>query len=89
MCGHYAHIIPQVVDSESFQPTPIVIDFDRFLRLHFACRAVHHLSTYVRSNVDRTWWQVQTPDGPAWVADSVVLAARFAEVPVVEDAAGP
>ena len=41
------------------------------------------------SNVDRTWWQVQTPDGPAWVADSVVLAARFASVPVVEDAAGP
>ena len=43
----------------------------------------------VRSNVDRTWWQVQTPDGPAWVADSVVLVARFAAVPVVEDAAGP
>ena len=41
------------------------------------------------SNVDRTWWQVQTADGPAWVADSVVLAARFASVPVVEDAAGP
>lgn len=41
------------------------------------------------SNVDRTWWQVQTPDGPAWVADSVVLAARYAAVPVVEDAAGP
>lgn len=43
----------------------------------------------IGSNVDRTWWQVQTPDGPAWVADSVVLAARFAAVPVVEDAAGP
>jgi uncharacterized protein len=43
----------------------------------------------IGSNVDRTWWQVQTPDGPAWVADSVVLAARFAGVPVVEDAAGP
>lgn len=41
------------------------------------------------SNVDRTWWQVQTADGPAWVADSVVLAARFAAAPVVEDAAGP
>ena len=41
------------------------------------------------SNVDRTWWQVQTTNGPAWVADSVVLAARFAGVPVVEDAAGP
>ena len=43
----------------------------------------------IGSNVDRTWWQVQTADGPAWVADSVVLAARFAAVPVVEDAAGP
>jgi uncharacterized protein YraI len=43
----------------------------------------------IGSNVDRSWWQVQTPDGPAWVADSVVLAARFAAVPVVEDAAGP
>ncbi len=41
------------------------------------------------SNVDRTWWQVQTADGPAWVADSVVLAAHFAAAPVVEDAAGP
>ncbi|MCS6844931.1 MAG: alpha/beta fold hydrolase [Caldilineales bacterium] len=41
------------------------------------------------SNVDRTWWQVQTANGPAWVADSVVLAARVADVPVVEDAAGP
>lgn len=43
----------------------------------------------IGSNVDRTWWQVQTTDGPAWVADSVVLAARFAAVPVVEEAAGP
>jgi dienelactone hydrolase len=43
----------------------------------------------VGSNVDRTWWQVQTADGLAWVADSVVLAAHFASVPVVEDAAGP
>lgn len=43
----------------------------------------------IGSNVDRTWWQVQTPNGPAWVADSVVLAARFAGVPVVEEAAGP
>jgi dienelactone hydrolase/predicted small lipoprotein YifL len=43
----------------------------------------------IGSNVDRTWWQVQTPDGPAWVADSVVLAARYAGVPVVEEAAGP
>lgn len=43
----------------------------------------------IGSNVDRTWWQVQTADGPAWVADSVVLATRFAGVPVVEEAAGP
>jgi dienelactone hydrolase len=43
----------------------------------------------VGSNVDRTWWQVQTPDGLAWVADSVILAAHFTGVPVVEDAAGP
>lgn len=43
----------------------------------------------IGSNVDRTWWQVQTANGPAWVADSVVLAARVATVPVVEDAAGP
>lgn len=43
----------------------------------------------VGSNVDRTWWQVQTAEGLAWVADSVVLAAHFADVPVVEDAAGP
>ena len=41
------------------------------------------------SNADRTWWQVQTADGPAWVADSVTLAARFADVPIVEEAAGP
>jgi hypothetical protein len=43
----------------------------------------------IGSNVDRTWWQVQTADGPAWVADSVTLAAQFASVPVVEEAAGP
>jgi dienelactone hydrolase len=43
----------------------------------------------IGSNVDRTWWQVQTANGPAWVAGSVVLAARFAAVPVVEEAAGP
>lgn len=41
------------------------------------------------SNPDRTWWQVQTADGPAWVANEVVLAARTREVPVVEEAAGP
>ena len=41
------------------------------------------------SNVDRTWWQVQTADGSAWVADSVTLAARYAAVPVVEEVAGP
>ena len=43
----------------------------------------------IGSNADRTWWQVQTADGPAWVADSVTLAARFAGVPIVEEAAGP
>ncbi len=49
------------------------------------------------SNVDRTWWQVQTPSGPAWVAASVTpsatlrasLAARTAETLIVEEAAGP
>lgn len=41
------------------------------------------------SNVDRTWWQVQMAEGPAWVADSVTLATRFADVPIVEEAAGP
>lgn len=41
------------------------------------------------TNADRTWWQVQTAEGPAWVADSVTLAARYAEVPIVEEAAGP
>ncbi len=43
----------------------------------------------IGSNADRTWWQVQTDNGPAWVADSVVLAARFGDVPMVEEAAGP
>ena len=42
----------------------------------------------VGSNVDRTWWQVQTADGPAWVSSSVALAARVARVPIVEDVAG-
>ncbi len=41
------------------------------------------------SNPDRSWWQVQTADGPAWVAATVVLAARVRNVPVVEAAAGP
>jgi dienelactone hydrolase len=43
----------------------------------------------IGSNVDRTWWQVQTANGPAWVSSSVTLAARYAAIPVVEDAAGP
>ena len=43
----------------------------------------------VGSNVDRTWWQVETALGPAWVAESVTLAARTTSVPVVEEAAGP
>ena len=42
----------------------------------------------VGSNVDRTWWQVQTADGPAWVSSSVALAARFASVPVVDETVG-
>jgi dipeptidyl aminopeptidase/acylaminoacyl peptidase len=42
----------------------------------------------VGSNVDRTWWQVQAANGPAWVSSSVALAARVAKVPIVEDAAG-
>ena len=41
------------------------------------------------SNIDRSWWQVQTPSGPAWVAESVTLAVRTETVPVVEEAAGP
>ncbi|MCB0244669.1 MAG: alpha/beta fold hydrolase [Anaerolineae bacterium] len=43
----------------------------------------------IGANADRTWWQVETADGPAWVADSVTLAAHFADVPIVEEAAGP
>jgi len=42
----------------------------------------------VGSNVDRTWWQVQTAAGPAWVSSTVALAARVAKVPIVEDVAG-
>ena len=37
-------------------------------------------------NADSSWWQVSTPDGPAWVAASVTTAARFADVAVVESA---
>ena len=36
------------------------------------------------SNADRSWWQVQTASGPAWVSSTVTLAARTAGVPVVE-----
>ena len=40
------------------------------------------------SNADRTWWQVETADGPAWVAASVTLAARTAQVPSTEVSIG-
>ncbi|MCO6453050.1 MAG: alpha/beta fold hydrolase [Caldilineales bacterium] len=43
----------------------------------------------IGSNMDRSWWQVQTPEGLAWVADSVTLAVRTQTVPVAEEAAGP
>jgi len=43
----------------------------------------------VGSNVDRTWWQVETSDGVAWVAADVTLAARTASVPVMDEVAGP
>lgn len=36
---------------------------------------------------DGSWWQVQTPDGPAWIAGSVTLAAHTAAVPVASAAA--
>ncbi len=36
------------------------------------------------SNTDRTWWQVQSASGPAWVSGAVTLAARTAAVPVVD-----
>lgn len=39
-------------------------------------------------NADASWWQVQTANGPAWVANSVVTAVRYADVPVV-DTSGP
>ena len=34
-------------------------------------------------NDDGSWWQVRTANGTAWVAASVSLAARTADVPVV------
>ncbi len=43
----------------------------------------------VGSNVDRSWWQVQTSDGLVWVAVDVTLAAHTTAVPVTEEAAGP
>ena len=42
----------------------------------------------VGSNMDRTWWQVQTPDGLAWMAADVTLAARTVSVPVTDEVAG-
>lgn len=38
----------------------------------------------IGSNADRSWWQVQTASGPAWVSGTVILAAHSAGVPVVE-----
>lgn len=35
-------------------------------------------------NADASWWQVQTANGSAWVAGSVVLAVNQADVPVVD-----
>lgn len=40
----------------------------------------------VGRNDDGSWWQVQTPDGPAWIAGSVTLAAHTAGVPVASAA---
>ena len=34
-------------------------------------------------NTDGSWWRVRTEDGPAWIAASVALATKTAEVPVV------
>jgi uncharacterized protein YraI len=37
-------------------------------------------------NTDASWWQVSTPDGPAWIAASVTTAGNVegASIPVVE-----
>jgi uncharacterized protein len=40
----------------------------------------------VGANEDRSWWQVETPHGTAWVAAHVTLAARTAGVPQVSPA---
>ena len=37
----------------------------------------------IGSNAERSWWQVQTASGPAWVSSTVALAAHSATVPVV------
>jgi dipeptidyl aminopeptidase/acylaminoacyl peptidase len=39
----------------------------------------------IGSNADRSWWQVQTAEGPAWVAASVTLAARTRDIPVAAE----
>lgn len=43
----------------------------------------------VGSNIDRSWWQVRSPQGLVWVAADVTLAAHTAEVPVTGEVAGP
>jgi len=37
----------------------------------------------IGKNDDGSWWRVRTAGGPAWIAASVALAAKTAEVPVV------
>jgi dienelactone hydrolase len=38
-------------------------------------------------NADASWWRVRTEDGPAWIAASVSLATRTADVPVAAGSA--
>jgi dienelactone hydrolase len=40
-------------------------------------------------NADGSWWRVRTDDGAAWIAASVALAAKTAEVPVVAVESSP
>lgn len=42
----------------------------------------------IGSNIDRSWWQVQTAEGPAWVIANLTLAFRTAAVPITAEAAG-
>lgn len=43
----------------------------------------------IGSTIDRTWWQVQTANGPAWAIADLTLAARARDVPVTDEATGP